>query len=284
MSRAAIGDLLGLSEEQVAYVESGHVPVKVHLAAALARALDIDLAGLFPDAAQLVGKGKKAKSLQELVEQHYDDKVLREFAHAGIDLDPASWTLNMRLRRGASLSFAVSKWDARRLRNNFQEPYPNTPFFLFNSSRVAAAVNLRHLTHHHELWDGHTEFDWHSEKIPAEDVAVFFADSPDPLTFDVSADEAHGGDEDEIGEIGAIEALLLGLDTLVEPDEVISFMDSDGEYAFFRSSDIALLTIPARVVNPRLNDWLVDIELGLDDASPEYNEEASISPIPSPSA
>lgn len=98
----------------------------------------MELGALYPEAVTLIGEGKNRKSLQGLVELHYDDESLRAFHSAGIDLDPATWTLQLRLRGGTEVGFACSVEDASRLERNFDRRDRSTPFFLFDSSRVAA--------------------------------------------------------------------------------------------------------------------------------------------------
>src|SRR5699024_9475549 len=133
----------------------------------------------------------------ELVELHYDRDALREFESAGIDLDPATWYLKLRLRGGATMVFVIPTAEARRLRHNLLDRDPSSPFFVFHSSRVAVAVNLNHLLHYHELWDVRVPFDWQDEGIASEVVSVFLNDSATPLTFEVDPDEVEEGEEEE---------------------------------------------------------------------------------------
>lgn len=49
-----------------------------------------------------------------------------------------------------------------------------------------------------------------------------------------------------------MEVLLLKLGVLLEPYAVFSISGSNGEYAFFRAHDVALLAIPRRILSPDL--------------------------------
>lgn len=140
-------------------------------------------------------------------------------------------------------------------------PSPSTPFVVFNSNVVMVAVNLNHLMHYHELWDAHTPTEWHDEQVPLEEVGVFLCDSPEPLRFNVEVDEADAADEFDNGQL---HNLIFTLENLVEPGEFIHFMDSDGEHAFFRAHDIAVLTVPLRLLNSTLNDDLLEADYGPD--------------------
>lgn len=278
LTRRQFAERAGIGEERIAYAESGCHSLKLDLAFHFAEVLRVDMGELFPEARPLLGEGKRRKPRNELVELHYDSEMLRSFEAAGIDLDPATWILRMRLRGGAQVGFATSTASAARLRRALYDQDSSTPFFVFYASRVAVAVNLNHLLHYHELWDGHTSYDWHDESIAAEEVGVVLSDSPEWLTFDVDADE---GDAEEGGDLGEMQALLVTLDTLVEENEFLDVMDTDGESAFFRAHDVALLTVPLRILYPDLNDALVSIDMGEDD-SVEVMTEGEESPEAEP--
>jgi transcriptional regulator with XRE-family HTH domain len=267
LSQQALAELVGTSQQQIARIETGTQSVKLDLALRIALALKSDLGRVFPGTASLVGRGKSRKSRSELVELHYDAEALRKFDSAGVDLDPATWVLQLRMRGRINLGFVVSTADAVRLRRNIYNPDPSTPFFIFNSSQVAVALNLNHLFHYYELWDKHTPADWHDPDISTEQVSVYLSDSRKPIRLDVEVDEGFPDEEDERGQLRGI---LTMLQLSVEPGEFISFMDEDGEHAFFRAEEIAIMTIPLRDLDARLNDALLDAEYGTeDDDGPE---------------
>lgn len=110
------------------------------------------------------------------------------------------------------------------------------------------------------LWDGHVPEDWHDERVATEEVGVFLSDSSTQLSVSVDPDEIEPDDETDV-----LQGLLLMLDTAVEPGEMIRFFDQDGEYAYFRAADVALLTVPLRLINPALDRALAEREIGPED-------------------
>jgi DNA-binding XRE family transcriptional regulator len=262
MSQRDLALAVGTSQQQIARIETGNQAVKVDLALAIATALKTDLGSVFPGTRKLLGRGKKRKDRDALVEMHYDPKAVSEFESAGVDLDPATWILKLRMRGGSQLDFVCSTAEAQRIRRNLHRTETGTPFVVFDSAVVSVALNMDHLLHYHELWDGSVSSDWHDDDVPRDEVAVYLSDSAEPLTFDVEVDE--GTPEDEDGE-GQMRGMLFTLETFLESGEFVSFRDVDGEDAYFRAADIALLTVPLRVLDSRLNDTLLDAE--------EYQEE-----------
>jgi transcriptional regulator with XRE-family HTH domain len=275
LSQQALAELVGTSQQQIARIETGTQSVKLDLALRIALALKSDLGRVFPGTASLVGRGKSKKSRSELVELHYDAEALQKFDSAGVDLDPATWVLQLRMRARISLAFVISTADAMRLRRNIYNPDPSTPFFIFKSSQVAVALNLNHLFHYYELWDKHTPADWHDSNVSTEQVSVYLSDSRRPLRFDVVGDEGSPDDEDDEGQL---RRLLGMLELSAEPGEFINFMDMDGEHAFFRAEEIAILTIPLRDLDARLNDALLDAEYGAEDDEADSNSKDEVDP------
>jgi transcriptional regulator with XRE-family HTH domain len=262
MSQRDLATIAGTSQQQIARIETGNQSVKLDLALVIAAALKADLGNVFPGTRKLLGRRKKRKDRDALVEMRCDPTAVSEFDAAGVDLNPATWILKLRMRGGAQLDFVCSTAEAQRIRRSLRKSDTGTPFIVFNSSVVAVALNLEHLLHYHELWDGNVSGDWHDDNVPRDEVAVYLSDSIEPLVFDVEADQGTPEDEDDEGQM---RGLLFTLETFFEPGEFVSFRDVDGEDAFFRAEDIALLTIPLRVLDARLNETLLDAD--------EYAEE-----------
>jgi len=80
-----------------------------------------------------------------------------------------------------------------------------------------------------------------------EQIKVYLSESAEPLTFEADPDE--GDDPDEPDQFhGLMADLELGFDS----DDFIDFVDVDGETAWIKASEIALLELPS---------WLLDSEL-----------------------
>ncbi|HEY0996230.1 MAG TPA: helix-turn-helix transcriptional regulator [Gemmatimonadaceae bacterium] len=211
----------GTSQQQVARIEAGTQSVRLELALALAAALEAELAEVFPDARRPLARARKRRAGR---------------ARAG-EPEPATWFLSLRLRGGTMLDVVVPSAVARALRERLAARAPASPFFVFEAGPVALAVNVDHLVHYHELWDGTGPDDWHDERVPEEQVGIFLAEGGAPLLFDAGAREDAGAGTHP-------RDLLDLLDTAVRANEFVSFRDADGEEAFFRAGDVALLSVP----------------------------------------
>lgn len=103
------------------------------------------------------------------------------------------------------------------------------------------------------------------EGEPSPGVRVLFAGERDFQTFEVDADDPEPEADDELDE-GQLRNLLAEVDMSMESDHVISLMDVDGETAFIRASDIAVMEFPLWAVYPELDIHDDDDDDG-DDAS-----------------
>ncbi|MHB1265186.1 MAG: helix-turn-helix transcriptional regulator [Gemmatimonadaceae bacterium] len=224
-SQLDLATAAGTSQQQVARIESGTQSVRLELALALAAALEAELAEVFPDARRPLARVRKRRAGR---------------ARSG-EPEPATWFLSLRLRGGTAVDVVVPAAVARARRDRLAARAPASPFFVFEAGPVALALNIDHLVHYHELWDGTGPDDWHDERVPVEQVAVFLAEGGAPLLFDSRPrDEARVDASD-----GAHPRDLLDLlDTAVRPTEFVSFRDADGEEAFFRAGDVALVSVP----------------------------------------
>lgn len=211
----------GTSQQQVARIEAGTQSVRLELALALAAALEAELAEVFPDARRPLARARKRRAGR---------------ARAG-EPEPATWFLSLRLRGGTTVDVVVPSAVARALRERLAARAPASPFFVFDAGPVALAVNLDHLLHYHELWDGTGPDDWHDERLPEAQVGIFLAEGGAPLLFDPAPrDDATAGTH-------PLDLIDL-LDTAVRASDFVSFRDADGEEAFFRAGDLALVSVP----------------------------------------
>ncbi len=229
----------GTSQQQVARIEAGTQSVRLELALALAAALEAELAEVFPDARRPLARARKRRAGR---------------ARSG-EPEPATWFLSLRLRGGTALDFVAPSPIARALRERLAARAPSSPFFLFDSGPVSLALNLDHLVHYHELWDGTGPDDWHDERVPESQVAIFLAEGGPPLLFDAgdasdasdatdAADARVAADASRRTAGSSPRDLLDLLDTAVRSGEFVSFRDADGEEAFFRVGDVALVSMP----------------------------------------
>jgi hypothetical protein len=90
------------------------------------------------------------------------------------------------------------------------------------------------------------------EGDPHTGVRILFAGEGEFQTFEVDTDDPEPQDDDEFDE-GQLRNLLVELEMSTESDHVVSFMDIDGETAFIRASDIAVMEVPLWALYPELD-------------------------------
>jgi transcriptional regulator with XRE-family HTH domain len=248
LSQADLAQLAGTSQQQIQRFESGAQSVKLDVAARICVALETDLASVFPETAAVLTKSK-AKTTADMLRLADDEQKVADLDAGGLDVDPVTWLLALRMRGGAKLTLPVSTADRYRLRRNIEDSRLHA-FFVCNSRSVSTAVNLNHLVHYHELFDpGHLDGDWEDQKVDREDVTIYLADSDQPLKFSVEPDEPESSDD-----VGQMRHFLFMAETDVGEGEYLHFIDADGETAFFRASDVALVTVPLRVIDDAVRE------------------------------
>jgi hypothetical protein len=96
-------------------------------------------------------------------------------------------------------------------------------------------------------------------KDEGEGLAIWFADRPEPLLFEVESDsETLVIDNDSENTNLQTFFEFLEIDPELSRDskfDRVSFMDIDGERFFCRMSDISMIRMPLADVTPELNDW-----------------------------
>jgi hypothetical protein len=167
-------------------------------------------------------------------------------------MDPDVWFLKFRFRGGREEVFPVSGPDNERLWARVQRT-GDFRFAVFRAGSSGVALNLDHALYAHFLFEPPNRIVELDEGEPAPGVRVLFAGETEYHAFEVDADEPEPVAEDELDE-GQLRNLMVGLDMSTEADDVVSFMDVDGETVFMRASDIVLLEIPLWALHPELDD------------------------------
>ena len=174
-------------------------------------------------------------------------------------MDPHTWYFRFRLRGGAEGVLPVSGLESNQLWHALHRNDPDHYFVVFNSEETQVVLNLNHLIYGHIVWEVPTllpidedngAWDALGYGLEGAPLSVYLADSPKPLYFTVEPDEPLEGDpvEDE-GQFRLLVRLAeAGLQE--ETDEVISFWGDEGDTAFLRASDVAMIKIPLTVLYP----------------------------------
>lgn len=237
MSQRDLAKAVGTSQQQIQRIESSKQAIKMHMAAKICKALGCEMGDVFP---ATKGHEKNLKKLLPKSEFPDPAKILAAEQETGIDADPLRWTLILLLRGGSKHYFHVSAGTIQRLRNYIERN--SLEFFCFDSEAVEVAVNLKHVMHFHTLWDADIgEFKSKDDDHPKNQCRVTLAGLKEPLTFGIEPDEDYDAELDSYH--GQFSDLMNRLDADPNCSEFIEFEDDDGEDAFFRVEDVAMITL-----------------------------------------
>jgi transcriptional regulator with XRE-family HTH domain len=240
----------GTSQQQIQRIEAGNQHVRFDLATRISAALDNPISKVFPSTALPLARMKKrASKLSD-----GDEKASDELEEAGIDTEPAVWTLKYSLRGGAKGQFPISGPDMHRLHSvlQHQESRVDDDFVVLPSNDRQYALNLKHLVFCHLLFDPVSHVST-KEEDKSHEVEFYLADRSEPLRFLVDPDT--GSIDDDYAEA---EELCVQLQDLFYYAELgtegrrLKFVDVDGETAFFRPDDVAMFSVPL---------WLIEQDL-----------------------
>jgi hypothetical protein len=244
--------LVGTSQQQIQRIETGKQSVRFDLAVKICSALDAPMELVFPSTKRALKKlaTKGGKTMEEMLR---DKEFEEEMERADVDMDPSVWSLKYRLRGDAEGILPISSREKNRLWGAVQRAEGfSDPFVVFDSEGMRVVLNLNHLTFCQFLFDPPNiiipEKEVDGEE--GEHVTVFMADSDKPLSFEVDADS---WDEDELDDMGQFGHLIFMAEhSTYEDQDIFHFTDVDGEEAFFRAKDVAMMQIPLWVVEPDL--------------------------------
>jgi len=265
LTQKQLANLVGVSQQQVQRIETGVQTVRLELAILLSSTLQAPLDQLFPGAKKTLTSLRKKGRAPDLE----DEKVTDGLAEAGIDADPRVWTIKYLLRNGLSGFFEVAGTEKKRLWRAVQGfGLDQTPFMVFDTQSDRIAINRNHLLFCQFLFDPpHSATGKESRR--SRGVEVYMCQSAEPLEFDVDADIFELGDDDSSEYGTQLQNLFFTFDCYCEADEIVCFTDVDGETAFFRAADIAMLLVPLRDVEPALFHNEID---ALDEPDSDENE------------
>ena len=257
LSQKRLAELVGTSQQQIQRIETGMRSVQFDLSLRICEALETSLQTVFPETRKAVALARKhGKSLNAM---RTDRNFSKGMERVGVDMDSHTWYFRYRLRGGAEGVFPVSGSESNQLWHALHRNDPDHYFVVFDSEETRVVLNLNHLTYGHIVWEvpglapveeDNGGWDALGMGLERDSLSVYLADSPKPLYFSVEPDEPLEGDpmEDE-GQFRLLVRLAeLGLQE--DTDEVISFWGDEGDTAFFRASDVAMIKIPLPVLYP----------------------------------
>lgn len=255
MSLENLADLVGAPSGLLHNVESNRRLAEINLAKAICLALGRPIEWVFPGS-------KKAMAVfdEDLAgPTHVSRETFAGLRKVGLEGDTRQYTLKVILRGHEDplfFSFAPNELD--RLFGAVQQGESiesELSFIVFDSERVRVAINLRSIIFCHFLWDiGNHKLIRTEPEEPVEDddspdqaVEVFFGKNPAPVRIIAEAEAGPDADSDS----NHLNFIFCALDGGCEPQERLHIVDEDGESAFLRAGDIALLTAPLWVLDRR---------------------------------
>jgi len=247
LTQKQLADLAGTSQQQIQRIEAGQY-VKLDLATKICASLQSTLEELFPSTKKAIARFSKKSPAKRAEPDAELDNAMDE---AGIDVDPAEWSIRYRLKNGLEGVWRLSSKDKDRLISCSQNP--GKFFFCGTSHNREFAVSMRHLSFFQPCFDYGTIVEEHDENEP-NDVKVYLADSTIPLVFQVEPDCELNEDETDEGELRNLLYSFDDFDEHTEEDPFIHFNDEDGEYAFLRTDQVALIEIPLWATHPEMED------------------------------
>lgn len=245
LSQVQLAKAAHTSQQQIQRIEAGSQHARFDLATRISAALGEPVGKVFPSTALPLARLKRKLGGEAHMSEAYDDEQASgELEEAGIDMEPAVWTVKYSVRGGGNGHFRVSGPDMNRLRDVLGGEDVGG-FIVLDSTERRYALNLKHLMFCQLLFDPPTIEPEPSDKTPEEHrdytVEVYLADRREPLRFSVDPD-GNSLEDDMDGESAQLQDLFLYADS--GADCRLMFMDWDGETAFFRPDDVSLFSVP----------------------------------------
>jgi transcriptional regulator with XRE-family HTH domain len=261
LTQRALADLAGTSQQQVQRIEAGIQGVRLELATRITTALGAQLADVFPF---MAGERK----IKGLAASRYVLKP-EQFVEAGIDPDPATWTIKFIAHDGRVFFYQVPSDEKARLERLVGDG--EGQFVVFTSDTHRVALNLRKIAATQFLFDFGV-VDFAKEEPEKLELSLHLIASKDPIPFEVEPDRKSPEDDDDGS--SQLQSLFFYLDRGLEDDEVISFVDVDGETVYIRPAEALAIEVPLTCCEPELQNaefegYLEDEKATKVEANPE---------------
>lgn len=245
LSQRDLAELAGTSQQQIQRIEAGRIAAKLELAARISAALEKPLNSVFPGAARVLKGAEKEMATTKCL----PDTAWQEMRHIGLEGDPRVWTWKVLLRGHTEpMHFPISAAAHSYLYSAIQREGGDDgsmSFVVFDTEDRRIALNLSQLAFCQFLFEyGETEEEVEKESC---NVEIFFNGIEASLSVEVDVDDGDPDDEDDEGQC---RYMLYMLETFTAPSDRYRLRDVDGEDAFVRAGDIALLAVPLQVVEP----------------------------------
>ena len=250
LTQKELADAAGTSQQQIQRIEAGVQEVRFDLAARVSEALGEPLEKVFPTTALPLRRAKKKhSSAWDIVA---DQTSADELERAGLDMDASQWTFVYRLRGGACGRLPVGRRERDRLWSMAHQN-GKSEFIVLDKVASRVALNQEHLIFCQFLFDlpSHVETTEEEERSAGYSLDVVLSDSAEVHNFRVEPDEVDLDEEDDPDPMSVqLQDVFFHLEN--DSDLRVKFQDMDGETAFFRTSDVAMISVDLEAVEPKL--------------------------------
>ncbi|MBR0939272.1 helix-turn-helix transcriptional regulator [Bradyrhizobium jicamae] len=246
LTQRQLAEAAETSQQQIQRIEAGNQLARFDLAARISAALGQPVTKVFPSAEPALARLKRDFAT------HDDEEASKEMEMAGLDVEPNVWTVKFRLRGGAEGDFSISGPDKHRL-NRILHDQGDSGFVVLPSIDRQYALNLKHLTFCQLLFDGPSpEYAPPSER--SYEVQFYLTDQRDPLVFEAEPDTRLLEHEEDPEPLSVQLQDLFYYAEMGVDDRRLSFVDLDGETAFFRPDDVSMFSVPIWLIEPNVSD------------------------------
>ena len=257
LTQHALAKLVGTSQQQIQRIESGVQAVRLEMAVAIAKALEVTLVEIFPKLPRAEGRRRSKKPKEQ------PKWASKEFLEAGIDPDPRHWTLKLGLRNGEHFLYRVSSEEKERVAEIVWHRHFN--FVVFDTKAKRIAIRHEEINFCQFLFD----IGGVAEKDESEDsfnLEVHFI-SGEPITFGVEPDQVERS-KDEGGRSAQLQNIFFELESDIGEDDIIWFDDEDAERVYIRRKQLLRIELPLLCCEPALwGNSLENIEEDYEDPS-----------------
>ena len=258
LTQRQLAEKVGTSQQQIQRIESGVQAARYDIAALICEALETPFEKIFPRASKALKQiGKKESNIHKILQ---NDDMINSALDAGINIDQMLHTFKFLLKNGHMGYHEIDNKNKSILWKAVQQVSNKDQFIVYDTNDETVILNINHVTFSQFLFDPQNRTidkdETNQEDESYNTIKFFTIASKEPLEFEVDPDETEPSDMDD--EYGQLQGLIFDAEMAYDEESVFSFVDIDGERAFFRARDVSMVTIPLSLVNPKLFESEVD--------------------------
>lgn len=239
LTQQSLAEAVGATRDDIRRIEEGRI-AHLRVVLQLCRFFEEPIPVIFPETEEIV-RQHGLESVEDLMKCH--GEVARALAYAGVDPDPAFWTLKVEFTSGKKRYYRVSSLTIQRFNAVANDGTSPMGFFVFEAEDREVAINLERVLSVHTLFDGDACTPRKSiydeveirVRVRRRDIRVH-VDADGPVEFE---------EEDE----GPVREFVQALELPDGDEPFISIVDVDGERAFFRRKAVEVIEVPLGLVS-----------------------------------